>query len=148
MKILKVKIKRNQGGGKTSYTYPPQYNAQKFDVLVYESQLTDGYNKVVGKGNKEEIVIGTVQDDDAASFLVSPDITEITKAEADVFLGEDLDKKVEKITDQNEVLRVLAKVARKETLSMEDLDVIDPKKPTKGIGSSKSFNETLGEYGF
>ena len=148
MKILKVKIKRNQSGGKTSYIYPPQYNAKKFNVLVYESLLTDGYNKVVGKGNKEEIVIGLVQDYDATSFLVSPDITEITKAEADTFLGIDLDKKIDKITDQDEVLRVLAKAARKETLSVEDLDVIDPKKPTKGIGSSKSFNEVLGEYGF
>ena len=147
-KILKVKIKRTQGGGKTSYTYPPQYNSQKFNVLVYESQLTGGYDKVVGAGNKQEIVIGMVQDADAAGFLASNDIVEITKQEADVFLGEDLDKTTEKITDQNAVLSVLAKVARKETLSADDLKVIDPKDSKAGITQSRSLNDALKEHGF
>jgi len=148
MKLLKVKIKRNQTDAKTSYVYPSAYDAKKFNVLVYESQLTDGYDKVRGKGNKEEIVIGMVKDEDAASFLASSDITEITKSEADVFLGVDLDKKVEKITDQNAVLSVLSKVARKETLTEKDLKTIDPSDTTPGITQSKSLNEVLKEHGF
>lgn len=147
MKLLKVKIKRNQTEAKTSYVYPSAYDAKKFNVLVYETQLTGGYDKVKNKGNKEEIVIGMVKDEDAATFLASPDIVEITRAEADAFLGEDLHKKVEKITDQNAVLSVLSKIARKETLSEKDLKTIDPTDPTPGITQSRSLNDALVENG-
>ena len=153
-KLLKVKIKRMQGGGKTSYTYPTGYDAQKINVISYESTLTGGYDKVVnredskGEKNNHEFCIGIVDDANAAQFLGSKDIVEITKAEAGIYFGEDFDKKEEKVSDTNSVLVVLAKQARGEMLSENDLKVIDPNDVTSGIIKSKSFNEVLTQYGF
>ena len=148
MKLLKVKIKRTQNAGSTHYEYPPEYNPKKFQVLCYETQLEGKYDAVVGRGNTDEYVIGFVPDGEETVFLYSPDITEINKSEVDAFLGADLDKKVQKITDQDAVLSVLAKSAKKEVLTEADLKVLDPKDATAGITESKSYNDVLKENGF
>jgi len=144
-KVLKVKIKRDQSGGATHYEYPPQYNPKKFQVITYETQLTDKMDVVIGRGNKDEYVLGFVEDVDVAGFLASPDIVEVNRAEADEFIGPDLDKATEKITDQNAVLIALAKVAKKEELSDEDKEVIDSSNKKPGINRSKSLREVLDE---
>ena len=148
MKLLKVKIKRTQANGATHYEYPPEYNPKKFQVLCYETQLTGKYDEVVGRGNTDEYVIGMVADGEETVFLYSPDIVEIKKNECDAFLGVDLDKKVQKITDQDAVIKVLAKSAKKEELTPEDFKVLDPKDQTAGITESKSYNDVLKENGF
>jgi len=153
-KLIKVRIKRNQTGGTTRYTYPTEYNAHKINVICYESILAGGYDKVRnredehGKKNNHEYCIGVVSDIDAPQFLASPDIVEITRAEADEFFGEELDKKVEKVTDQNAVLSIAAKALRGETLTDEDKKAIDPSDSTPGVGQSRSYNDALKELGF
>lgn len=147
-KILKVKIKRDQDSFSTRYTYPVSYNPQKIQVLAYETQISDKEAGVKARGNKDEYMLGFVDEADVPSFLVSPDIVEVNRAEAETFLGADLDKTILKIIDSNSVIAVLSKHARGEALSQEDKDVIDPKKPGAKIMESRSFRKVLDEYGF
>ncbi len=146
-KILKVKIKRTVGGGKTSYTYPPEYKAERFDVLVYETQLTGKHQEVVNRGNDHEYVIGLVDEVDAPAFLKSPDIKEINRQQAEQFFGEDFDKSSMKITDQAKVLLILAKSARGESLTQEDKDSLNPDHPSNGILKSRTYKDVLDEHG-
>jgi len=63
-KTLLVKAGVVDGGDKTSYTYPPEYDAKKIQVLCYEKgeerkTRDDGY----------QFLIGVVKDGDAVAFL-------------------------------------------------------------------------------
>ena len=150
-KLLKVKIKRDRSGGKTSYTYPKEYDAQKFDVLVYESQLSEKLQLVLDRDGNDnyEYVLGFVEEKFVPSFLVSKDIVELDKDEAELFIGDtDLNKYSTKVTDQNKVLELLSKQALGGILSDEDRKVLDVNHPTPGINRSKSLKEVLDEKGF
>lgn len=144
MVILKVKIKRNQTSSGTKYTYPPEYDPRKIQVLCYESMLPENYAEVVSRGNKDEYLIGCVSDGDADVFLKSKDIQEISETEAKI-LGEAWTRRATKITDPEKVIAVLAKSVRGETLTQTEKDSIDPNKPDSGIILSKSFTECLDE---
>jgi len=141
-KILKVKIQRASANGGTKYTYPPEYDASKIELLCYES-VGEGI-KVLNRTDKFEYAIGVVSNADALAFLVSPDIIEMAKATA-ITNGRKWRPQVEKITDNTKVISVLAKVARKETLTKEDEDALDPDNPVKGIGKSRLFDDLLEE---
>lgn len=145
-KILKVKVGRKAINGGTRYVYPPVYDASKIQVLVYESSLEENLQEVKNRGNNYEFLLGLVDEADAPRFLKSEDITEISRSEAEQ-LGAVWTKQQEKITDQNAVLSVLSKMARKETLSTDDQKVIDPNDDTPGIAKSKSFSQILDESG-
>ena len=53
-KFLKVKIKRDETAEKTSYTYPPEYDPQKIQVMAYESGLPENLVAVQARGYKDE----------------------------------------------------------------------------------------------
>jgi len=142
-KLLKVKIKREQGIENTHYVYPPQYNAQKISVITYETQLTNQDRAVVARGNKYEFLIGFIEEEDVAGFTTSPDMVEITRLEAEEFIGDDLDKTVEKINDPNAVLLILSKVARKEQLTEGERKAIDSNDTRPGIIKSNSLRDVL-----
>ena len=144
-KLLKVKIKRSQENGKTSYTYPKEFEATKFQVLVYETQLEGKLSHVVGRGNKDEYVLGFVDEQFVSDFLKNPDIKIIDRSEARNFLAEDYEKSIEKVNDQNKVLTILAKSVRGESLSSLELAALDPNNPEKGIIRTKTFKEVLDE---
>lgn len=144
MKILKVKARREQTSRGTHYTYPPEYDARKIQVLCYESSLPENYDKVVVRGNKDEFLIGVVDDVDASVFLTSPDIKEITKTEA-MSLGEQWTKQAQKVTDEKKVLLIVAKAARGEQLTQEDKKALDPADPEQGVNLSRSFTDVLNE---
>lgn len=144
MKILKVKIKRTQTEKGTHYDYPDEYDASKILVLCYESHLKENYDAVVARGNKDEFLIGAVQDEDAPAFVKSPDIVEITQTEAEQ-LGGQWTRQVEKIIDQGRVIAVCKKILAGTPLTQEDKDAIDPDKPAFGINRTKPFAETLSE---
>ena len=83
MKILKVKIKRTTTSGRgTHYDYPPEYDASKIQVLRYESMAAAGVSDLTVRDNNDELCIGLVKDSDAADFLKSDDITEMTKEDS------------------------------------------------------------------
>ncbi len=146
-KILKVRIGRSVGGGKTSYTYPPEYDPKKFQVIVYETQIEWEKAKVEARGNKDEYVVGVVEELDAPAFLISDDIVEITRAESETFIGPELNRTSEKITDPSKVLSILAKVARKEVLTPEEENAIDPTNSVKGINNGSTIKDALDVYG-
>lgn len=145
MKILKIKIKRNQNSTGTHYTYPFGYDATKIHILCYESMLPENYNQIVAKGNTEELMIGVVKDEDIFSFLQSSDAIEITETEA-LLLGTQWTKQTEIITSSDVVLTVLAKVARNVTLTQTEKNAIDPNNSELGINLSRSFQDELIEY--
>jgi DNA mismatch repair ATPase MutS len=144
MKILKVKIGRNQGVNGTVYTYPVEYDPSKIQVLCYETTNMDNYDGVVDRGNDYEYCVGVVQDADAAEFLVSADIEELDYSTATTDCATWV-KQVEKITDQTKVLSILSKVHNSEALTAEEEAAIDPNDTTTGINNSKSFQEMLDE---
>ena len=146
-KILKVKIKRNQEEGKTSYVYPTEYDPKKFQVIIYETQIEGNLDKVRKRGNKTEYVIGAVEEENAPSFLRSSDIVEITRSEAEKFAGPELDRTVDKILDRDKVMLILAKSVKGEPLSPDELKIIDSDDPTPGLNKSKSLRKALDEYG-
>ena len=141
MKMLKVGVIRSKiSGGGTHYTYPLEYQAQKIQILGYESG--DESNDIATRGDKDEYCIGVVKDVDAPQFLKSPDITEITRDDA-ILLGNKWRKQTETITDQNKVISIIAKKMRNEALSQKEIDALDPNKAETGINKSKSFTEML-----
>ena len=157
MKLIKMKIKRTQGGGKTTYTYPtPHYDPYK---VKYGPIYEGGLNEVVEsdikpRGNVDEYILIGVADEDFAQFMQANNF----ESDGFVYTAEEIDRtktlehgnkwtgpQTEKITDQNKVLQILAKVARKEVLSTEEEDAINPDNLTQGIVKSKSFEEGLDE---
>ena len=140
MKILKVKIKREQTGGGTHYVYPSEYDAEKITVLRYES--TEKEADVIARGNTDEYLIGCVSDVDASQFLASGDIVELTKIDA-IILGDTWVTKMETITNRDRVIQVLAKYTRGEKLTQQDKDILDPNHSETGIGKTRSFTEML-----
>lgn len=147
MKILKVKIIRTQGGGKTSYTYPPEYDSKKFTVIIYETQITGKMDKVVSRGNDHEFVIGVVQDADAPAFLANSDIVELTRAEAETFIDVDIDKAESSVIDVNKVVTITAKAVSGKTLTKKEKDAIDPTSSEIGINQGRTLRKALDDYG-
>jgi len=144
MKILKIKVKREQTQVGTHYTYPPEYDPYKIQVLCYESSLPENQINVVARGNKDEFLIGCVKNIDAPQFLANPDIIEITEVEA-LTLGNIWTKQVEKIVDQDGLLLLLAKVAKGQELTLQEQDLLNPANPNAYIQLSRSFSDVLNE---
>ena len=132
MKLVKVKINMTTSEGRTHHDYPPEYNSEKIQVMSY------------GLGH----CIGWIKDVDLEEFVPSVEgsgeIWELTRDEAIV----DLDiwmPQSEKITDQTKVLSILAKQARGETLTPQELNALDPNNPESGITKTKSGAQIIDE---
>lgn len=143
-KILKVKIKRDQTPERTHYTYPPEYDARKIQVMVYESILPENLQIVKDRGNKDEYLLGVVKDEDAAQFLASKDIAEINYNIA-LNQGNQWTKQVLKMTDPEKIALICQKVANDEALTTEEKNALDSDNPEPGVMKSKSFQEALDE---
>lgn len=139
VKYFKINIQREHPEeGRTHYTYPKEYDPKKIQVLAYES--TGCESDVTKRGDTEEYLIGAVADADAEIFSkIGEELTE----EEITTLGNKWTKQVEKITDQETVLKICAKAALGETLTDEEKAVINPDNETKGINKSKSFSAGL-----
>lgn len=147
MKIVKMKIRREMKNGGTHYTYPvPYYNKDKVKFLIYEKGAK-------ARGENYQYILVGMKAEDLDSFLGADGIvkdgfkfeaTEVTREQA----IEDGDKwvdRVDKITDQQKVLKILSKMARNEEVTQAERDAIDPEKAERGINKSKSFTESLDE---
>ena len=145
MKILKVKVVREViSGGGTHYVYPPEYEAEKIKVLCYES--IGDRDGVAARGDKDEYLIGVVEDADVAQFTASKDIVEVTKSEA-VVLGDVWKPRRNKLLNQQVVMEILSKHARGIVLTQEEKDMIDPDNPAEGLNKSPTFEERLTRLG-
>jgi len=156
VKLLKIKIKRTEGNGVTSYSYPtPFYQAEKVIFgPIYEGGEED-LIKIIRdrKSNYEHILIG-LKDEDSEYFLSGNrlardgftfEVEEVSKENAIEFASTWV-KSREVVIDQDAVLSVLAKNARGENLTESDLKVIDPDDPTGGIIRTKNLVELLDEF--
>jgi len=155
MKLIRMRIKRTKTPEKTHYDYPSCYDAKKVKFgPIYEGAMPENVVLINQRNQGDEfIVIGTT-DEDAAEFLKAEGsqeqdfefgAEEITEEEA-LADGNVWTKQREKITDQDKVLQILAKVARDETLTQQEKDAIDPSKDEPGINMSKSFEVSLNEF--
>ena len=144
MKILKVKIKRTQTASGTHYEYPKEYIASKINVLCYETMSPTGDTDVKNRGNTDEFCIGVVQDKDAAGFLKSADIVEVDKATAKT-LGVRWTVQVEKINNQDEVIRIAKKIVANQALTVDEKKALDPEDTTSGIVKSKHIADVIDE---
>lgn len=147
MKILKVKVKRSKNPeGGTHYTYPPEYDARKIQVLCYESI---GDPTTVNDRDKTaepyEFLIGVVNDGDASSFLESSDIEEIDQTTANSS-GRLWRPQVVRIDNQERVLEIADKVFNNISLTQLDKSALNPDSSEPGISRSKLFDNLLAEH--
>ena len=144
MLILQVKaILTPNGGGGIHYNYPEEYDAEKINVLCYEH--VGDMAAVEARGLEYEYLIGLVSDEDAVQFLKSDMVTELTQTSA-TEKGRRWRPQVDKIADITKVLLTLAKSARGNQLTQEDLDAITPEKATAGINKSELFDDLLARH--
>jgi hypothetical protein len=156
MVLLKMRIKRTKNGESTHYDYPvPYYDAHKVIFgPFYESGLEEVAKEVRDRNDDDEFIVIGVDEANAPNFLESNGkkdasgfewkTEEITQAEAEA-LGAKWTKQEEKITDQSKVIKILAKVGRKETLTQDELNALNPDHEEKGINKTESFAESLGK---
>ena len=142
MKILKVKIQRNQSVGKTSYVYPKEYDPKRIQVLAYETTNMDNYQDVVDRGNDHEYMVGIVKDEDIDDFLKSDDIEEMDYDTALLTCGTWVKQRTV-VTDQDKVATITLKLLNKETITNEEKKIVDPSYDEKGINLTKTFQEML-----
>jgi len=158
MKLIKMRINRTRQAGATHYEYPtPHYDPYKVKYgPIYEGGLKEVVESdVLSRNADDEFIIVGVADGDAAQFLVADGYVrngftytaeEIDRAKTLEHGNKWTGPQTEKITDQDKVLKILVKVAKKEVLTKEDEDAIDPdNKDVSGIVKTKSFEEGLDE---
>ena len=149
-----MRIQRLAENGGTSYKYPPQYDATKVKFgPIYESGLSAKEMEVRERDEDDEFILLGVDDADFAGFMGANGVEqnghtftceEQTKVQA-VALGSTWTAVVEKVTNQNAVNLVLAKIGRGETLTDADRAVLNPDDSTPGINKTKTFEEDLTE---
>lgn len=154
MKLLKMKIKRMNIKDCTHYDYPtPYYNAYKVIFgPVYEGGLEENVTLIKARNTNDEFIIIGVEDSDLNDFLKANgykdsdgfefSCIEITQAEAEQD-GTQWTKQIEKITDQNKVITILAKIGRGEILTQQEKDALNPDNLESGINKTKSFVQDL-----
>lgn len=136
-KILQITVKREQLPGLTQYTYPPEYDAKKIQVLCYEDR-----DETLLRNNGDQFCIGVVSDADAPQFWVSSDITEIGRTDA-IVKGRRWRPQINKITNDDEVIRVIIKKMKGIVLTQKEKDALDPDSSEKGINKSRLFDDLL-----
>ena len=146
MKLIKLKISRDQNAARTHYTYPKEYNATKVRFgPFYESHLPENVNEIVSRGNADELILFGVSDKDAPSFLANTDAQELSYDDA-LALGNAWTKQIERITNPNKILALVAKAVRGEALTLNEKAALDPNSQEPGINKSKAFKDMLDEF--
>lgn len=142
MKILKIKIQRDQTSEKTHYTYPDEYDASKIQIICYETTNIDNITAVKNRGNDYEYCVGVVKDEDVGIFLESSDIEEIDY-DTSILTCDSWVKKHKIIKDPKKVASITVKMLNNETITEEEKKIIDPNNETIGINLTKSFKQKL-----
>ena len=157
MKLIKMRIRRDSSEGKTHYDYPvPYYDAYKVVFgPIYESGLPDNAKSVMDRDADDEFIVIGVKDEDFSGFMACNGVVdksghtwtavELTQAEAET-LGTSWTNQTEKITDQDTVIKILAKIGRGEVLTQKEQDALNPDSSEIGINKTKSFKDTLAEH--
>lgn len=156
MKLLKMKIKRTDIDGGTHYDYPtPYYDANKVIFgPIYEGGIEDNLETIKNRKSNDEFIIIGVEDSNMNNFLSANgykdnsgfefSCVEITQTVAEQD-GIRWTRQIEKITDMNRVVTILAKIGRGETLTQKEKDALNPDNSEIGINKTKSFAQHLQE---
>jgi len=143
MKIIKAKIKVTHDGGGTQYVYPQIWldNVANIPMVTYPNDRTD---EVVDRTGSYQIVYPAVPDELYNKMLAEhPEIFSVAnRLEFETYSDKHYPVK-DRITDQDAVMTVLAKVALKEVLTETDEAVINPTSPTAGINKTERVVDTV-----
>jgi hypothetical protein len=146
MKILKVKIEVTHNNGATQYVgYPKEWldNKEKISNILYPGDRTDE----VGEGGKLYQIVYPVLPDDLYDKMKNlPICSEPNLAELTAYSDKHAPQ-VERITDENKVIGILAKTAQGKVLTKADKDALDPENPTPGITKTKRWIDEIKQYG-
>ena len=151
MKLLKIKVNIDRREGSTHYTYPqPHYDMLRIVFgPIYEGGRIENLPDIWARGSKESsyeyILVGVENNLRVQDALQNPDIEEILDADC-LVLGNKWMGQEEKISDSNKVTLILAKSARGETLTQDEINALDPNHKELGINKTASFEETLEKY--
>lgn len=139
-KILQVTSQTQKLPGSTRHTYPPEYDSTKINILCHELP-----SEITARNNNDCYWIGVVSDADAPGFLLSPDIIELSRANA-ITKGRVWREQINKIMDDDEVVRIIVKKMKGGTLTQKEINALDPDNSEKGINKSRLFDDLLDEY--
>lgn len=151
MRLLKIKVKRVRESGATHYTYPQPH----YDMLnivfgpIYEGGMDKNLPSIWARASQDsgdEYIIVGVKNINVEKALINDDIQEITKQECLDYGSLWTGGSVPVITNMDKVVQILAKVARNESLTIEEKNSIDPKSSEPGINNTPTFEEDLNKY--
>jgi len=136
MRTFEVKIKKNRKAKECGLTWPDWWNEvyQKVDVVAYEDHPEALGHKTEGcvcVTNEETWALIAAKNDPAVTLL-----TETTANEK----GRAWRPQVTRVTDQEKMLLLVAKVARDGKLTADEKAALDPDDPSLGIGKSRLFD--------
>lgn len=138
MKYLKVKlVKGDHNKGEDQLVYPSVWNPYEVDRVKIGPIL---YSGMIGdEGKNVEYILVCFKDDDVADRYIresNGDIIEVSEKVADAFVGyrwEGRNMPDEVVTDVNRLIAILVKKLVGMELTPDDMNAIDPDKPTPGI---------------
>lgn len=146
MKVLKAKVYVDQSNGSTKYTYPQVWldNKERIPEILYPNDRTD---QGTDQNGTYQWVYPIVPDDVAAELTKLDEFEIADRIELETYAAKHAPV-IERVTNPDKVISVLAKIARGEELTKQDTDTIDPEKPESGIVKTKPWlEEAEAKYG-
>lgn len=147
MKLVLVKITKNTTPGQPRMKYPSIYDPYEIDAVKIGPIIYEGR---IARGEDYEHCLICLPDEVADKYAQDPDITIVTKDEADAWLAQNPDlqsRPSETVTDPNRILAIMAKKTAGLDLSEEDLAALDPESPVPGIVKTpKTVAEIYPQY--
>jgi len=135
MRTFEVRIKKDRGETQTTFKWPTWWDEVKEHVQV------EAYQDSTNHGKQTEGCVCVCEDHiwEEIESHGDPAIVLLNEASANT-KGRAWRPQIDKITDQNALLAVVAKVAANEALTAKDLKVLDVDDPTPGRGKSRLFD--------
>lgn len=140
MKHVKVRIQRGSAG-QNQMVYPARYDSRE----VGRSKAGGlEYSGGIRNGGDEEWMLVLLDDALAAEYAKDPDMEIVSDTQADA-LSEDWrvlrGEPVERVTDANRMLAIIAKTSAGVALSAEDLASLDPNSDVPGVSRARKPSE-------
>ena len=134
MKFIVVTIVRSTDPTAPPMQYPVVYNPTEVDRMREGPMLRDGG---LGRGESTEEMLLHIDDAVADAYALNKDVRIlILESEVDAWISNTADLRgepMERVTDVDRLIAILAKQAAGKTFTVEDLDSVDPTKSTRGI---------------
>lgn len=146
MKILKVKIEVTHENGGTQYIgYPKIWldNTNKIPEILYPKDRTD---EVDENGKTYQIVYPVLPDDLYEKMKDLPICSEPNLTEFTIYSDKHAPS-VEVINNQQKVISILAKVGRKQILTKQEENALDPDNQEIGINKTEKWTDKIQKYG-